>query len=184
MPQVVYGVQTFHPTHKITVPEPSLTAAKGVPNACNQCHVDKSVNWAIEKANLFWPSRYGNTKPSTDLRFDIAEGVRGLFAGDALTRAMMADAVARHSDSRWAEPYFIEAFEHDNYPVVRYFIADALSSWHPDAPKPDYFWPDDTRSRMMSLWWIKNDAGRADEARSLSANLRAGRKEVDLEVGE
>jgi hypothetical protein len=96
----------------------------------------------------------------------------------------MADAIARHSDARWAEPYLIEAFEHDNYPIVRYFIADALSSWHQEVPKPDYFWPDDTRSKMMLPWWIKNDPARTVEARSLSALLRAGRKEVDLEVGE
>lgn len=184
MPAVVYGVQSFHPTHKITVPEPALTAESGVPNACNQCHLDKSVNWAVTRAKSLWPERYKDSKTSAETQFDLAEGVRGLFGGDALTRAMMADALARHSDAAWAEPFLIEAFQHDNYPIVRYFIANDLASWHPDRPKPDYFWSDDIRSKMMSLWWIKNDPERTTDARSLGSSLRATRKDVDLEVGE
>jgi len=92
--------------------------------------------------------------------------------------------LARHSDAVWAEPFLIEAFEHDNYPIVRYFAANGFASWHPDRPKPDYFWSDDTRSKMMSLWWIKNDPERTAEARRLGSSLRATRKDVDLEVGE
>ncbi|MEP7075007.1 MAG: cytochrome c3 family protein [Acidobacteriota bacterium] len=184
MPDVVYGVQTFHPTHKITIPDPPLTAEKSVPNACSQCHLDRSVNWAIESARSLWPDRFHDSKTSTDAQFAVAEGVRGLFGGDALTRAMMADALARHSDSVWAEPYLIEAFEHDNYPIVRYFAADGLAAWRADGQRPDYFWSNDLRSKMIQAWWQGIEAARVTDARNLGASLRATRKDVDLEVGE
>ncbi|MEP6847453.1 MAG: multiheme c-type cytochrome [Acidobacteriota bacterium] len=184
MPEIVYGVQTFHPTHKITVPDPSRTAEEGVPNACSQCHLDRSVNWAIESARSLWPDRYRDSRTSTDVQFAVAEGVRGLFGGDALTRAMMADALSRHADAFWAEPYLIEAFEHDNYPIVRYFAADGLAAWHADRQKPDYFWSDDSRTKMISAWWQGIEAARATDARKFGASLRSTRKDVDLEVGE
>ena len=184
MPEVVYGVQTFHPTHRITVPDPSLTVEKAVPNACNQCHVDRSVNWAIDNSKELWPDRYHDLTASADPQFNIAEGVRGLFGGDALTRAMMANALSMRADPVWAEPFLLEAFEKDNYPIVRYFAANGLSSWHADRPKPDYFWSDEARSKTISQWWILNDPSRTAEVRRLGAGLRAVRKDVDLEVGE
>jgi hypothetical protein len=36
-----------HPAHDITVPDPQLTFARLVPNACNQSHLDRSVYWAV-----------------------------------------------------------------------------------------------------------------------------------------
>src|SRR4029453_8777589 len=94
MPKVVYGVMTFHPSHDITVPAPQLTAAQGVPNACNQCHLDKSGNWAIGQPRRLWPDRYKGRPPSGDAVFDLPEGPRALFMGDAVTRALAADALA------------------------------------------------------------------------------------------
>ncbi len=93
MPRVVYGVMSFHPTHEIAVPDPTLTASQAVPNACNQCHLDKSVNWAIGESKRLWPKRFEAAQASTDELFDQPEGQRALFAGDALSRAMEAEAL-------------------------------------------------------------------------------------------
>src|SRR4030095_5615245 len=91
MPQVVYGIMSFHPTHDITVPDPRLTSTGGVPNACNLCHLDRGVNWSIEQAKRFWPQRFANAIVSSDEQFNLPEGPRALFAGDALTRALAAN---------------------------------------------------------------------------------------------
>ncbi len=144
MPRVVYGIMAFHPTHDITVPDPQLTATQGVPNACNQCHLDKSVNWSIAQAQRLWSARFDRAQLSADAQFDLAEGPRALFAGDALTRALAADALGSGGpvkpDPLWAAPFLVEAFA-DKYPVVRFFAAQGLRApasvpW--PTTKPDY----------------------------------------------
>lgn len=184
MPEVVYGVQTIHKTHKITTPEPVLTAEKGVPNACNQCHVDKSVNWSIEQTRALWPARYARSAAIRDGDFDLSEAVRGLFTGDALTRALMADALSKHANPAWREPFLIEAFSGDNYPIVRFFAANGLAVGNSTIAKPDYLADDNSRARQIALWASRIDPARMAEAKKIADELRKKRKDVDLEVGE
>lgn len=184
MPEVVYGIQTLHKTHKITVPDPQLTIDKNVPNACNQCHADKSANWTVDQAKALWPDQYQDLKRSGDPQFDIAESVRGLFAGDALTRAMMADALTKHSDLSWSAPYLIESFADDNYPIVRYFTAKGLVATHMNVAKPDYLADAGARALQISKWMETVDPLRLAEAKRIAAVLRQKRTDVDVEVGE
>ncbi|PYS87542.1 MAG: hypothetical protein DMF62_12130 [Acidobacteria bacterium] len=184
MPEVVYGIQSFHKTHQISVPDPQLTAAKGVPNACNQCHLDRSVNWAIEKTKEFWPEKFSSIRASNDPQFDKPEGERGLFAGDALTRAMMADALSRRADKTWAAPLLIEAFAGENYPIVRYFAANGLEAFGWNIAKPDYLGSDDVRASQISLWSGRLEPATSADIRKAAAAFRSLRRDVDIEVGE
>lgn len=184
MPEVVSGIMAFHKTHNITVPKPALTVEKGVPNACNQCHIDRSVNWAITQAKTLWPGYYGASQVSPDGQFDVEEGVRGLFAGDALTRAMMADAMTKHSAPGWHTPYLAEAFAGDNYPIVRSFTANGLAVSHSALPKPDYLADAVTREAQISRWLETVEPARRREMEKIIGFLRKQRKDVDLEVGE
>ncbi len=127
LPEVVYGHLKFQRTHEISIPNPELTAQKNVPNACNLCHTDKSVNWAIVQTKTLWTEHFRDAKISNDSQFDEPEGIRGLAAGDAFTRALTADALKKHSESNWFEPFARETFEDENYPLVRYFLADAFA---------------------------------------------------------
>lgn len=192
MPRVVYGIMTFHPTHDITVPDPQLTAAQGVPNACNQCHLDKSVNWSIAEAQRMWPARFAQAQLSTDAQFDLAEGPRALFAGDALTRSLAADAMSGGGpfkpDPLWAAPFLVEAFA-DKYPIVRFFAARGLNA--PGVPwreaRPDYLATPEARAALLARWReiiVPCYAGARADAPQLAARLRALRVDVDLEVGE
>jgi predicted CXXCH cytochrome family protein len=187
MPRAVYGVMTFHPTHDISVPQPQLTAAEGVPNACNLCHLDKSVNWAIRESKRLWPAWYRAVEPSLDGQFEMAEGPRMLFAGDALTRALAADALGGDGmmkpDAQWAAPYLVEAFN-DNYPIVRFFAANGLAAGPWKLPKPDYLAAAPIRQAAVSQWQNLFDASVRQPIAGFAAKLRARRTEVDVEVGE
>ncbi len=48
MPQTVYMQRHARHDHGFTIPDPRLTQELGVPNACNRCHTDRSVDWSLE----------------------------------------------------------------------------------------------------------------------------------------
>ena len=192
MPRVVYGIMTFHPTHDITIPDPSLTTSAGVPNACNQCHLDRGVNWSIEQAKRLWPEHFKTAQLSTDEEFNLPEGPRALFAGDALMRALAADLLGGGGpftpDPCWSSPFLVEAFA-DSYPIVRYFAANGLTKsgvpWQ--MAKPDYLAPAVQRESLLRQW--RENMNRCpsevrQQAMLLAGGLKTHRREVDLEVGE
>ncbi len=190
MPKVVYGVMSFHPTHDITVPDPQLTATQSVPNACNQCHLDKSVNWSITEAKRLWPARFSTIQTSTDAQFDKPEGPRSLFAGDALMRALAADALSGNGpqppDPDWAMPFLIEALE-DNYPIVRFFAGLGLSKQPWITVRPDYLASREQRAatiRQLRELCLGKHKSKCFEADLLRQELFGKRRDVDLEVGE
>jgi predicted CXXCH cytochrome family protein len=192
MPRVVYGVMTIHPTHDITIPNPQLTISQAVPNACNQCHLDRSVNWAIAQSKRLWAEPYASLETSNDKAFDIAEGARALFAGDALTRALMTEALgnSQYLDWRWRASLLVEALA-DNYPIVRYFAANGLARINdeflqrPQLAKPDYLGSKAALQNSLTEWRrVIQSIDPQSPASSLAQTLRASRQEVDLEVGE
>ncbi|HEV7683305.1 MAG TPA: cytochrome c3 family protein [Pyrinomonadaceae bacterium] len=192
MPRAVYGIMTFHPTHDITVPDPQLTTSAAVPNACNQCHLDRGVNWSIMQTKKLWPERFRDAQPSKDEQFDLPEGPRALFAGDALTRALAADLLGGGGpikpDPLWASPFLVEAMT-DKYPIVRFFAANGLTRLPGSEKvfKPDYLATAAARERMLQEWrqlLTICPAETRQQALDLGTRLRAGRVDVDLEVGE
>jgi len=192
MPRAVYGIMAFHPTHDITIPDAQLTVTASVPNACNQCHLDRSVNWSIAESKRIWPEHFGNAKTSVDEQFNLPEGPRALFAGDALTRALAADLMSGNGpgkpDPLWASPFLVEAFA-DKYPIVRFFAANGLTrsrvAWK--AEKPDYLATSSARAGFLRQWrelMMVCPAEARQQASLWSLKLMALRRDVDLEVGE
>jgi hypothetical protein len=118
--------------------------------------------------------------------FNQLEGARALFAGDALTRAMAAEAVGgggpMKPDPNWAAPFLIEAFN-DNYPVVRFFAANGLVASGQRLPKPDYLGSEAARRGAFERWWATYQQSRP-QVFSLAEALRARRINIDVEVGE
>jgi hypothetical protein len=186
MPRVVYGIMSVHPTHDITVPDPQLTFAKLTPNACNQCHLDRSVNWAVRESRRFWPARFAQARESEDPQFEIAEGPRALFSGDALTRALTAEALAGggpfQPDASWASAWLVEALR-DDYPIVRFFAAGGLSALWKGTKEPDYLNPRECRE-ALERFGTRLDPSIQKKAAMLAQALRVRRSNVDIEVGE
>ena len=63
MPAQFYMGVDYRNDHSFRIPRPDLTEKLGTPNACNQCHADKSTQWAIDYVNKWHgtgrPSQYG-----------------------------------------------------------------------------------------------------------------------------
>jgi predicted CXXCH cytochrome family protein len=80
MPQTMYMQADLRRDHGFTVPDPMLTRTLGIPNACNRCHQDQSVEWA-EKWSEEW---YGDklaarrTRPRAQAIQDAWDGKQNL----------------------------------------------------------------------------------------------------------
>ena len=180
MPSIVYGVMSAHRTHDITIPRAVETVRFDKPNACNQCHIDWSVNRAIAASRRLWPGEF-TTSGAGDQRFDEPEGQRALFSGDAVMRALIAAAMTPANDV--TAPLLLEAMQ-DQYPIVRYFAANGLAAQHPAMPKPDYLATSASRDATLQTWYPLFMPERLRAAREARKRLSANRVEADVEVGE
>ena len=59
MPDKVYMGIDARRDHSFRIPRPDLSASLGVPNACNQCHTDETVDWAAQNTQAW----YGDQPP-------------------------------------------------------------------------------------------------------------------------
>jgi predicted CXXCH cytochrome family protein len=84
-----YMVVDARRDHSFRVPRPDFSVAYGTPNACNQCHKDKSAKWAAE-AVVKW---YGpNRRREPGFVEAIDAGRRGLPTAEKALAALIADA--------------------------------------------------------------------------------------------
>ncbi|SFV33222.1 doubled CXXCH domain-containing protein [Hyphomicrobium facile] len=56
MPVTTYMGIDGRRDHSIRIPRPDRTVLLGTPNACNQCHTDKSAKWAMDAVKAWYPS--------------------------------------------------------------------------------------------------------------------------------
>jgi predicted CXXCH cytochrome family protein len=55
MPSKTYMGVDNRRDHSIRVPRPDLSASIGTPNACTQCHADRTANWATQRVAEWFP---------------------------------------------------------------------------------------------------------------------------------
>ena len=57
MPGRNYMGIDYRPDHSFRIPQPELTRTIGTPNACNRCHVDKTVAWSLQAMEKWYGGR-------------------------------------------------------------------------------------------------------------------------------
>jgi tetratricopeptide (TPR) repeat protein len=57
MPGRNYMGIDYRPDHSFRIPQPELSRTIGSPNACNRCHVDKTVEWSLQAIEKWYGSR-------------------------------------------------------------------------------------------------------------------------------
>lgn len=115
MPQTLYMQRHWRHDHGFTIPDPLLTKEHAIPNACNRCHADKSVDWAQEacvkwygpkmerptRTRAQWIARArGGDKQARDPLLELLRGTdnpywRGVAAG--LVGQWVAEAPVRNA---------------------------------------------------------------------------------------
>jgi hypothetical protein len=97
MPFTTYGLLKAVRSHQIGSPSVAATLETGRPNACNQCHLDRTLAWTAQNLE----SWYGMAPPPLSPEESrVAASVLSLLRGDAGARALAAWAMAWEPRSR------------------------------------------------------------------------------------
>ena len=75
MPVTVYMQRHRRHDHGFTIPDPLLTKELAIPNACNRCHADESVDWAVAYTERWYGSRMN--RPTRERARWIAAAIKG-----------------------------------------------------------------------------------------------------------
>jgi hypothetical protein len=130
MPHTTYGVLKAIRSHQITSPKVASDLATGRPNACNLCHLDRSLDWTASKLNEW----FGQTPPTlTADQKMIPESVRLAWAGDAGQRVLIAwhfgwKPALETSGTHWI-PAALAPLLTDEYAAVRCVAGRSLQAW-------------------------------------------------------
>ena len=135
MPLTTYMQRHPRRDHGFTIPDPLLTRQHNIPNACNRCHTDRSVDWALEavekwygprmnrptriRAQVVAEARAGHTNAPTNLIKLLAE------EKIALWRASAARLLRPwNNDPTVTRALFMASVDSD--PLVRANVAHSL----------------------------------------------------------
>jgi hypothetical protein len=170
-PHTTYGLQKAIRTHRVSSPSVATTLATGRPNACNLCHLDKTLAWTQDAL-----VRDFGAKPVEipEPRRDVSDWAWHLVAGDAGVRALAgwhagwapAKVAAGEDFLARATPLLLEAFAEDEYSAVRFQARRTLGL---DALKDDLA-PIDVRRKLAEAF----DAARKKPAGGARPDLLLG----------
>jgi cytochrome c554/c'-like protein len=172
MPRTTYGLTKAIRSHTITSPDAAVSLAAGRPNACNLCHLDRSLGWTAERL-AEW---YGHERPALDADTrEVAASVLWALTGDAGLRALAATALAWEparavSGTGWM-PYLVSTLALDEYDAVRW-LAQGTARLEPrwagftlDLGAPLEEQRDQVRETLLSDWLARGlEAGAAQRA--------------------
>ncbi len=127
MPYTTYGLLKGIRSHTVSSPSVQSSVDTGRPNACNQCHLDKTLAWADEQLTRWYG--HAPTKLDDDQRA-LAAGVLWTLIGDAGQRALMAwsmgwEPARAVSGTEWMTPY-LALLLRDRYGAVRMIATRSL----------------------------------------------------------
>jgi tetratricopeptide (TPR) repeat protein len=181
MPVTVYMQRHPRHDHGFTIADPLLTKDLNIPNACNRCHADKPVDWAIEYTDKWYGTNMN--RPTRDRARAIASAQKGedkarlqmvnlLNNGQqtAYWRAVAAGLLWQWADTPEVKATLVTRLK-DSSPLVREKAAKSLESLVDSndgeiiqALKP--MLEDSSRNvRVTAAWLLKS---------SLDAKSRAG----------
>lgn len=127
MPYTTYGLLKAIRSHQISSPDVHESVEIGRPNACNQCHLNRSMGWAAEHLSQW----YDISPPALDRQQqDIAASILWATRGDAGQRALAAwsfgwEAAREASGEDWIAP-FLTLLIADAYDAIRYIAGRSL----------------------------------------------------------
>jgi hypothetical protein len=184
MPMTAWGLLKASRSHQIDSPSVATELSTGRMNACNLCHMDRTLGWTAEKLSDW----YGiETPPIEDpAQRDVADGLLRALRGDAAQRAIAAwnmrrPEVREASGSDWMLPVLSQLLV-DPYDAVRHAASGSMRAL-PDYAgiEFDYLGPEPSRravkDAVLAQWQASERAapGRAELLQQADGALDAAR---------
>lgn len=127
MPHTSYGLLNAIRSHTLDSPDIKVTQETGRPNACNQCHLDKTLRWTALHLTDWYD------QPDVELSEEeknVAASILQIVKGDAAQRALSAwcmgwESALNASGNNWQAPYLAQLLN-DQYDAVRYIAQRSL----------------------------------------------------------
>lgn len=156
MPHTTYALLKGIRSHQIAAPSPAVSAKHGTPNACNLCHLDKSLGWTQEH----FAKWYG--KQAVELSQEnktVSAAVLWLTKGDAAQRVITAwhlgwEPARAISGTGWM-PFYLGLLLNDPYGVVRYVAAKSLRADPAHKVEYDFMAPAADRKRAIDAVFLE-----------------------------
>ena len=131
MPRITYGLLEGMISHRITSPDPGAWIGRhDQPDACTQCHVDRSRRWAAEQLPRLGLAGASAGEEAAEASEEAwaPRVLLDLHGGDPVQRGLAAHALARPevpvpATTRLA--WLVDALE-DSYPAVRWMAWRAM----------------------------------------------------------
>jgi len=99
MPHTTYMQRDPRRDHGFLSPDPLLTRELGIPNACNNCHTDESVEWAIE-----WSEEWYGEKLAAMPQRERARAIAAAYNGEAQIPVLL-ELAGRAENPTWRATY-------------------------------------------------------------------------------
>jgi len=116
MPRIVHGLNGMVRTHRIGSPTHPGMLGREQPNACNLCHLDRSLSWTLSELEKGWDAKV--TLPSgNEAAKDEPVGLRWLAHREGIVRQVAADAYARSPLGPKALPALLDRLDDDSPPT-------------------------------------------------------------------
>ncbi|TAK91157.1 MAG: hypothetical protein EPO07_19920, partial [Verrucomicrobia bacterium] len=95
MPQTAYMQRHWRHDHGFTIPDPVLTKKFNIPNACNRCHQDKTVDWSVEYCDKWYGAKMNRPTRTR------AEWIARAQQNDPAAREGLLDVLQREDSAYW-----------------------------------------------------------------------------------
>ncbi len=129
MPHTSFALMGAIRSHRVDSPSVANEAQSGRPNACNLCHLDKTLEWTSRKM----ASWYGHEPVELEKdQAEVAASVRWILGGDAVQRAIGSwhmgwQPAIDASGENWQLP-LLNLIRTDDYSVNRFVSQKAMKS--------------------------------------------------------
>ena len=151
MPYTSYGLLRAMRSHTVSSPSVTETVETGRPNACNLCHLDKTLAWTGTRLREWYDTA---TSDLTDDEQTVAASLSWVMKGDAGQRALAAWSLGwspaqQASGTSWMVPHLAELLN-DPYEAVRSIAYRSLRTL-PDYGDFKYDYLADRQERVATV---------------------------------
>ena len=150
MPHTTYALFKGIRSHQITSPDAGPSVRSGVPNACNLCHLDRSLGWTSRHLATWYGMEPVSMSAEQEERSALA---LWLLRGNAAQRVIAAwhagwEPARQASGGDWLVPLVAQVLG-DDYGVVRRVAARSLAQLGTALPGDfDFLGPDEQRAAV------------------------------------